>query len=771
MSACLRAIGVSLIAISSELLAADGRTVEILPYWWGAVEPVAECGTLTVTVREADGSLATNGFVRVGIDEWDSGRSLLNTNVCLALANPFRYPTLAEAPCFWRVTADGVTRGIPFEPGRVAPHRLPDESFAAFWRRRLSTAETNAVGVVRLPDGFDASRRHPLLILAGPVTPEADDREAIRLVLPDSLDVATVAAAVKRVATLCDEPYVDRRDVRALGVGKGGALVLAVTALAESRVTRVASLVPEFGATAEFLGGADFAARVTCPLRMAVGFDDTVATPPSVYGAYNAAPSRDKDILHGVSMGHDVRPDLMREVLSWLKTGAFVSRRPAPEKRSFRSAAVDAKIAEIKGRLSNPRLAWMFENCFPNTLDTTVRYRRTPDGRDETFVLTGDIPAMWLRDSAAQVWPYLALAKDDGALRRMIRGVVRKQCAFIQIDGYANAFNDSEDGGPSDVAKDGVRVDRRVFERKYELDSLCYPLRLAEGYVRSTGDRSILDADFVRTVKTVVDTIREQQRKDGYRTPYYFVRNAPRNNAIDNRGWGRQTRPVGLVVSAFRPSDDATVLPFFVPSNFMAADVLAKTGVLLREMTEESELARTCGALAEEISAALHRHALLVNPETGRRQWAYEVDGYGSAVFMDDANVPSLLALPYFTDIAPDDPDYLATRDFVWSEMNPYFFRGRVLEGIGGPHCSYGTVWPMSLILRALTSTDDAEIRASIEGVIHSDGGTGFVHESVGKDDQKFYSRDWFAWANTLFGELIYRLYESGRIDLLNSVE
>ena len=440
-----------------------------------------------------------------------------------------------------------------------------------------------------------------------------------------------------------------------------------------------------------------------------------------------------------------------------------VPRRPAPESRCFRSAAVEAKIAEVAAKLTNPKLREMFVKCFPNTLDTTVHYRRTADGDDETFVYTGDIPAMWLRDSAAQVWPYLPLMKDDEPLRRMIRGVVRKQFELICLDPYANAFNDLP---PEEAAKpggkmDGVVVKRGVFERKYELDSLCYPIRLAYGYWRASGDASVFDARWKAACSRILGVMREQQRRAAWKTSYFFARPAVCNNAVENGGWGRQAKPVGLIASSFRPSDDATQLPFLVPSNLMAADVLGKAAEILREVNGDRTRAAECSALKAEVESALAAHAVREHPTAGRI-WAFEVDGYGSAIFMDDANVPSLIAIPYFTSVPKDDPVYRATRRFVWSEENPWFFRGKAGEGIGGPHCGYGSIWPMSVILRGLTSDDPAEMRACLAQLLATDAGTAFVHESHDRDDAARFSRSWFAWANTLFGEFVLMMYERG---------
>ena len=439
-------------------------------------------------------------------------------------------------------------------------------------------------------------------------------------------------------------------------------------------------------------------------------------------------------------------------------------RRPKPEQRAFRSRAVDAKIAEVTAALrakGRDKLALMFENCFPNTLDTTVCYRRGPDGEDETFVYTGDIHAMWLRDSAAQVWPYLRFVKEDEPLRRMIRGVVLKQFELIRLDPYANAFNDL----PPDVAaqpgemQSGVRVKKGVFERKYELDSLCYPIRLAHGYWKASGDASVFDARWLVTLRAILAVMREQQHKTSWKSSYFFARAAVCNNAIENGGWGRQVKPVGLVASSFRPSDDATQLPFLVPSNLMAADVLGKAAEIVGKVNGEAELAQECRTLKAEIEAAIERHAIREHPTAGRI-YAFEVDGFGSALFMDDANVPSLIAIPYFTDCPKDDPVYRATRAYVWSEENPWFFCGKAGEGIGGPHCGYGSIWPMSVILKGLTTDDPAEIDACLGQLLGTDAGTSFVHESHDKDDAGDFTRPWFAWANTLFGELVLKVCE-----------
>ena len=446
------------------------------------------------------------------------------------------------------------------------------------------------------------------------------------------------------------------------------------------------------------------------------------------------------------------------------------TNRPAEAERLFRSEAVEAEIARIKGVLSNAKLAWMFENCFPNTLDTTVRYRKDDNGKDDTVVYTGDIHAMWLRDSGAQVWPYLQLANKDEHLRSMLAGVIRRQFKCIELDPYANAFLDPYDPNPDHQwMSDQTQMRPELHERKWEIDSLCYPLRLAYEYWLVTGDDSVFDEHWMAAVRNILKTFREQQRKEGV-GPYTFMRVTDRQlDTVCNMGKGNPVNPVGLIASVFRPSDDATTFEFLVPSNFMVVSSLRKAAEILTAVNDERELAAECTALADEVAGALQQYAVVEHPEFGKI-YAFEVDGFGSAQLMDDANVPSLLAMPYLGDVECTDPIYENTRRFVWSTENPYFWRGAAGEGIGGPHIGVEMIWPMSIMMRAFTATDDEEIRDCICQLITTDAGTGFMHESFSRHDAANFTRAWFAWQNTLFGELILKLVNDGKTDLLNSI-
>ena len=447
----------------------------------------------------------------------------------------------------------------------------------------------------------------------------------------------------------------------------------------------------------------------------------------------------------------------------------YADQRPAAEERLFRSEAVEQEIARVCGLLTNERLRWMFANCFPNTLDTTVHYREDEEGNPDTYVYTGDIPAMWLRDSGAQVWPYVQLCKEDPALQKMIAGVIRRQFKLINIDPYANAFNVGPTGDGEDVGYPGNDQSPWVFERKWEIDSHCYPLRLAHHYWKTTGDTSVFDGEWISAMRNIVKTLKEQQMKEGP-GDYIFLRTTDRQ--LDTRchvGRGNPVKPVGLIVSAFRPSDDATTFGFLIPSNFMAVTSLRKAAEILTAVNGERELAAECTALAGEVEEALQKYAVVEHPEFGKI-YAFEVDGFGGCFLMDDANVPSLLAMPYLGDVERTDPIYENTRRFVWSEENPYFWRGSAGEGIGGPHIGVEMIWPMSIMMRAFTSEDDAEIRDCIVALMTTDAGTGFMHESFSRHDAADFTRAWFAWQNTLFGELILKLVNDGKTDLLNSI-
>ena len=437
-------------------------------------------------------------------------------------------------------------------------------------------------------------------------------------------------------------------------------------------------------------------------------------------------------------------------------TPRYASHRPPPAKRLFTSAAVERQLAQTTAKIGDPELAWLFGNCYPNTLDTTV-HLDTLDGRPDTFIVTGDIDAMWLRDSSAQVWPYLPLARGDKALQRLYRGLIHRQARCIAIDPYANAFlpDPRSRAALSWALHDDTDMRPGVAERKWEIDSLCWPIRLAHGYWQASGDTVPFDDDWRAVMHAVLATFRTQQRKHD-RGPYHFQRLsevASENPPLS--GYGNPTRPVGLIHSMFRPSDDACLYPLSVPSNFFAVTSLRQLATMSDTIHHDRQFADDCRALADEVEQALHRHG----PLTGNDDvWAYEVDGFGNQLFMDDANSPSLSSLAYLGACPREDARYQRTRAQAWSARNPYFFSGRAANGIGGPHQGLRMIWPMSITMRALTSDSDAEIAQCLRWLKTTHADTGFMHEAFDQDDPAKYTRRWFAWANSLFGELIVAL-------------
>ncbi|RDC57891.1 glycoside hydrolase family 125 protein [Pedobacter chinensis] len=430
--------------------------------------------------------------------------------------------------------------------------------------------------------------------------------------------------------------------------------------------------------------------------------------------------------------------------------------RVAQGKRHFQSKAVDAAIKTFQSNVKNPELAWLFENCFPNTLDTTVYYEEK-NGRPDTYVITGDIDAMWLRDSSAQVWPYLQFVNEDEPLKKLIAGVIIHQTKCVLKDPYANAFyGDANKVGEWKTDKTAMQAG--VHERKWEIDSLCYPIRLAYHYWKKTGDKIPFDADWKKGIEATLKTFKEQQRKHD-KGPYHFQRETTQpTDSLPMAGYGFPVNPVGLICSAFRPSDDATIFPFLVPSNFFAVSSLKQAAEMIKALQPDKTLESNLLNLANEVNLALQKYAIVNHPKYGKI-YAFEVDGFGSAYLMDDSNVPSLLSLPYLGAMKVEDPIYQNTRKFALSKDNPYFFKGTAAEGIGGPHAGQDMIWPMSITMRALTSKNDAEIKYCIDTLRKTHAGKGFMHESFNKDNPANFTRAWFAWSNTLFGELLWKTY------------
>ncbi len=431
--------------------------------------------------------------------------------------------------------------------------------------------------------------------------------------------------------------------------------------------------------------------------------------------------------------------------------------RVSEKDRHFKSPVIEELIKEFQTNVADKELGWLFNNCLPNTLDTTI-YDESTSQQKLTYVITGDIDAMWLRDSSAQVWPYLPFMRKDKHLQNLILGLINKQSKCINIDPYANAFyNDPTKKG--EWFSDHTDMKPGIHERKWEIDSLCYPIRLAYAYWKETKDATPFDNEWVRAQENIYKTFVEQQRKENL-GPYKFERTTSRGtDTLQVDGYGYPVNPVGLICSSFRPSDDCSIFLFLIPANLFAVVSLRQSAEILRKVKNNTELAANMEALANEVEDAVNKYGIIDHPVHGR-VYAYEVDGFGSYLMMDDANVPSLLSLPYLGAVDVNDEVYQRTRRFVLSENNPFYFKGKVAAGVGGPHIGRDMIWPMALIIQALTSTSDSEIRQCIQTLKNTHGDTGFMHESFHKDDPKKFTRHWFAWTNTLFGELLWKVYQ-----------
>lgn len=436
-----------------------------------------------------------------------------------------------------------------------------------------------------------------------------------------------------------------------------------------------------------------------------------------------------------------------------------MNKRPSENKRKFKSQVVENVISSVKEVIVDKELASLFENCFPNTLDTAIKFSNSGEKLD-TFVITGDINAMWLRDSSAQVWPYLKFVNEDEELKKLLIGIINRQVNCILLDPYANAF--TEFGELSEWQNDLTEMKPGIHERKWELDSLCYHIRLSYGYWKAAGDRSIFNQEWKSASQLILKTMKDQQRKAD-RGSYKFGRITHwSTDTVPGNGYGNPINPVGLIVSIFRPSDDAAVFPFLIPSNFFAVISLNQLGEISNVVFNDADFANECLNLAAEVKSAINKFAVAEHLNFGKIL-AYEIDGFGNKLFMDDANIPSLLSLPYLGCLSSAEPLYKNTRRFVLSNNNPYFFTGSAAEGIGSPHTLADKIWPLSIIMRALTSVNDDEIIMCLRYLKSTHAEAGFMHESFHKDNPKDFTRPWFAWANSLFGELILKIYAEKR--------
>ncbi|KJE97157.1 twin-arginine translocation pathway signal [Capsaspora owczarzaki ATCC 30864] len=449
--------------------------------------------------------------------------------------------------------------------------------------------------------------------------------------------------------------------------------------------------------------------------------------------------------------------------------------RPIPADRKFVSPVVDSAIQNVSAKMKDQDLAGIFANSLPNTLDTTVYlFQQSPSL--SSFIITGDITAMWLRDSTNQLLPYLRFVQQDSNLRNLVHGAINRQVENILSDVYANAFNLDQVSNHGDHTDDqtsrpsylGTSVDamanKLVFERKYELDSLCAVLKLSYAYYNATRTLTPFNANWVSAISLILSTMQiqtqdtAQEDKNGG-PAYSFQRttNEPSDSLLHGRGYPCSF--TGMIKSNFRPSDDANIYCFSIPSNAMAVVELRHVAEILSALGQ-SALASQASALATSVDAAIRAYGVVQHPVAGQI-FAYEVDGFGNYLFMDDANIPSLLSLPYLGYINASDALYQRTRAAVLSSTNPWYFSGAATDGVGGPHNGVGWIWPMAISIRAFTSVSDTEISKCLEDLKQSSAGSGFMHESFWRDSYGSYTRPWFAWANSLFGDLILHISDT----------
>ena len=415
------------------------------------------------------------------------------------------------------------------------------------------------------------------------------------------------------------------------------------------------------------------------------------------------------------------------------------------------SAALEAALAELDPVLREEGIGDLFAHALRDTLNAVTL---EPD--DTTFVVTGDIPAMWLRDSTGQMLPYLRFCGTDSMLQQVVRGGILCQARAVLRDPYANAFTEDAAGR---FAQQLDQTEQRpgVWERKWEVDSLCWPLRLLRGYVAATGDVTIYAEPDMRAALAAILTTFEIEREHTTRSKYSFRRLMPDLLHHDTTA-SHPVASTGMIWGAFRPSDDGCVYHSHIPSQMLAVVELTELALAFETIFQTPRWAERTRALAESIEGGIQRYGVIDHPVMGP-VYAYEVDGLGHYQLMDDANLPSLLGIPELGYCPASDPLYQNTRHFVLSQANPYYYQGQLASGVGSPHTPAPFVWPMALIVQALTATDAEEVRALLHIIRDTTGGRTAIHESFDPNDPVRYTRDWFGWANALFAELVLRAY------------
>ncbi len=399
-----------------------------------------------------------------------------------------------------------------------------------------------------------------------------------------------------------------------------------------------------------------------------------------------------------------------------------------------------------------PPLVPLARQCYLNTIETTVK--KCDNG--DWFVITGDIPALWLRDSAAQLRPYMPLCPKSDELSGIIRGVIRRHAFYIGIDPYANAFNEGPTRGAHTKDETDFYSDY-IWERKYETDSLCASVFLLADYFDATGDVSVLTANVHAMLCKIINTFILEQRH-AERSSYFFRRrNCRETDTMPLDGKGNPVGYTGMTWSGFRPSDDRCKYNYLIPANMMCVVAAKRAARIFEQGWGDAAYAAKAEQLAVEVDDGIRKFGIVEHEKYGKI-YAYETDGLGNHLLMDDANSPSLLSMPYIGYCDKNDPVYLNTRRFVLSEDNPYYFSGTAAKGVGSPHTGKDKIWHIALAMQALTSTSESEINECLAMLAATHNGTNYMHESFNKDDPADYTRSWFAWANSLFAQMLMQI-------------
>jgi len=423
------------------------------------------------------------------------------------------------------------------------------------------------------------------------------------------------------------------------------------------------------------------------------------------------------------------------------------------EKQQLLNQAIEEIANKIAAKFSdNKKLYQTFLNCYESTAKTTTKFLE----EEEAFVFTGDIAAMWLRDSSAQVVHYLPFLKDYKILEDFVRGLIKRQMRYILIDPYANAFNEEANGNCWDVdITDSTPWD---WERKYEIDSLCYPIWLLHEYWNLTKDTSVFTEDVKQVCKTIIQQWKREQKHDTD-SNYSFIRlHCPESDTLSREGKGEPTGYTGMTWSGFRPSDDACKYGYLIPSNMFATVVLGYMEEFAKVIFHDSDLEEQAAKLKEEIQNGIEQYGIVHDDKLGDI-YAYETDGLGHYNLMDDANVPSLLSIPWLKFSSGSDEIYQNTRKYILSKRNPYFFEGTFAKGIGSPHTPDQYIWHIALTMQGLTAQTKEEKEALLETLLNTEAGKQVMHEGFFCDDPNSYTREWFACANSLFALFVMELY------------